>query len=341
MTYRSFDEQYRHYLNRPGTTPPAGPVGGHAAWTASDLAADCTWTVQLTPADIDALETALDALMASGVAVTDLQRSDVDLGDLSEKIRAWSDVLTEGRGTVLVRGFPVARWSGVTTSLATWCLGLHLGVPGAQNPQGDLLGEVRDVGPGERHQHTRLYQTDADIGFHCDYADVVGLMCIRQAPVGGDSRVASSVAIHDELWRSAPAAAQRLYHPVWLDARGEGPAPAVEVTPFMFDGTRVRVFYHSDYFRSAARHGGVYELSNELLDALDRFDELAADERFCVSMRLEPGDFQLVSNHSVVHARTTYRDDPFAPRHLLRLWLSTDDQVDSVSPLLHQRGDSR
>jgi alpha-ketoglutarate-dependent taurine dioxygenase len=39
-------------------------------------------------------------------------------------------------------------------------------------------------------------------------------------------------------------------------------------------------------------------------------------------MQLEPGDVQLVSNHSVVHARTAYVDDPSSPRHLLRLWLS-------------------
>jgi hypothetical protein len=31
---------------------------------------------------------------------------------------------------------------------------------------------------------------------------------------------------------------------------------------------------------------------------------------------------QLVNNHSVVHARTAYTDDPDSPRHLLRLWLS-------------------
>jgi alpha-ketoglutarate-dependent taurine dioxygenase len=39
-------------------------------------------------------------------------------------------------------------------------------------------------------------------------------------------------------------------------------------------------------------------------------------------MQFEPGDIQLSSNHVTLHARTAYEDDPAAPRHLLRLWLS-------------------
>jgi hypothetical protein len=41
-------------------------------------------------------------------------------------------------------------------------------------------------------------------------------------------------------------------------------------------------------------------------------------------MELELGDVQLLSNHSVIHARTDYQDYPEddRKRHLLRLWIS-------------------
>jgi hypothetical protein len=41
-------------------------------------------------------------------------------------------------------------------------------------------------------------------------------------------------------------------------------------------------------------------------------------------MDLQPGDIQLLSNHSNLHARTRYEDfeEPALRRHLLRLWLS-------------------
>ena len=44
-------------------------------------------------------------------------------------------------------------------------------------------------------------------------------------------------------------------------------------------------------------------------------------------MRLEPGDIQLVHNHTLLHDRTAFTDwpEPERRRHLLRLWLAPDD----------------
>jgi len=43
-----------------------------------------------------------------------------------------------------------------------------------------------------------------------------------------------------------------------------------------------------------------------------------------LDMDLQLGDIQLLSNHTILHARTEYEDyeDPGQHRHLLRLWLS-------------------
>lgn len=323
MAFRTFAEQYETYFARPGGPTVHGPVGGAAAWTADELWSRMGWRFDVTPADLGQFEAELDRLAASGVDPRALTREQVDIGPLADRVGEWRTELQSGSGIVVVRGWPVAGWGLARTELATWCLGLHLGDPGAQNPRGDVLGHVRDASPGAS-SNARLYQTNADIGFHCDYADAVGLVCVRQAPVGGESRVASSTAIHDEMVRIAPDLAERLHQPVWLDTRDESAAPGIAVAPFAFDGTRLRTFYHSDYFRSVARHGGIHVPDRPLIDALDLFDELAASDRFCVRMRLEEGDLQLVSNHGVVHARTTFVDDPAAPRHLLRLWLSFD-----------------
>lgn len=323
--YRSFAAQFEHYVNRPGSVVPDTPVGGSAAWTADELDLDQSWVHELSEREIACLDHAVAHVEAAGIRMEHLSVKDVPLGALDPTVRQWRSQLADGRGIVLVRGLPVREWTPHRTELATWCLGLHLGIPGAQNPAGDLLGRVQNMVASDQGAH-RLYQTSADIRFHCDYADVVGLMCVRDAPVGGESRVASSIAIHDEMLLREPELARRLYGEVWLDARDEGPDPARPVRPFACDGARLSVFYHSDYFRSVARHGPSFAPSELLLAALDRFDELAASDRFCLPMRLEPGDLQLVSNHSVVHARTHFRDDPAAPRLLLRLWLSLDER---------------
>jgi hypothetical protein len=68
----------------------------------------------------------------------------------------------------------------------------------------------------------------------------------------------------------------------------------------------------------------VGELDSETKRLLDRYDEIANRPELCLEMDLEPGDIQLLSNHTQLHARRAYEDfdEPERRRHLLRLWLS-------------------
>ena len=94
--------------------------------------------------------------------------------------------------------------------------------------------------------------------------------------------------------------------------------------PCRFAGGRLRTFYHSDYFRSVVRHPEVPEFTDEELALLDLYEEIASSPELYLDMNLEVGDVQLISNHTILHARTAYEDPPQAGRgrHLLRLWLS-------------------
>ena len=52
-------------------------------------------------------------------------------------------------------------------------------------------------------------------------------------------------------------------------------------------------------------------------------------------MRFEPGDVQLLNNHTVLHSRSAFVDEPNNPakrRHLLRLWLSLGDDGPALPP---------
>ena len=94
------------------------------------------------------------------------------------------------------------------------------------------------------------------------------------------------------------------------------------VVPCQYGGGVLRTFYHSDYFRSAVRHAAVPPFSERERTLLDLYEEIAGSPQLYLDMQFEPGDVQLISNHVTLHARTAYEDDPAAPRHLLRLWLS-------------------
>ena len=227
----------------------------------------------------------------------------------------------------MVSGLPVERWTPEEAERFFWCVGLHMGKPGTQNVHGDLLGHVTDTGDAIDDPYVRLYRTAADIAYHCDAADVVGLLCLRSARNGGASRVVSSVSVYNALLEIRPDLARRLYEPFLLDIRNEdssGTLRHIPVTPCRYYGGRLSTFYHSDYFRSVVRHEDVPPLSQEDAELLDLYEELANDPSLYVEMELLPGDIQWLSNHTILHSRTAYEDwpDPELRRHLLRLWLS-------------------
>jgi len=319
----NFVEQLLHYLDRPHTVAAVEPVGGAAAWTVADLAQSDTWCETLSPEHADELVAAVAAAQAATSSLTELTVADFPLPTLAATVARWREELRSGRGFVVVRGIPVDRFTREAAEVAFWGLGLHLWVPGAQNLDGDLLGHVTDLSASAEHADERLYRTNQRIRFHCDAADVVGLLCLDTAPVGGASRLVSSVTVFDHLVANRPDLAGRLFEPFLLDARlPEGAAtPYTSVPPCRFDGERLRTFMHLDYFSSVERHPGA-RIDAPARAALEAWEEYAELPSTHVDMQLGVGDMQLVNNHTVVHARTAYEDDPEHARHLLRLWLS-------------------
>lgn len=320
-TYRSLRRQTFHYLARPHERVPREPLATASAWRGDELRRRDDWIEPLDAAAAAELRDAVRAARATGKPATALTAGDFPLPGLGARIERWRGELAHGRGFLLIRGAPVTEWSAAESECFFWCLGLHLGIPGAQNPRGDLLGHVRDERKGG---DIRLYETAEDIAFHCDAADVVGLLCLHAAKRGGASRIASSVTVFNELLARAPRLAERLFRPFHLDTHGEGGVRSVPVPPARYASGELRTFWHSDYFRSAERVPGVPPFTAEDRELLDTYDAIAADPAIHLDMELEPGDVQLLSNHTQIHARTAYEDwpEPERRRHLLRLWLS-------------------
>jgi len=204
-THRSFGEQARHYFTRAHTKLPDAPIESPAAWLGKDLREqEAIWRVRLSDEDLAEFDAGLDRLERDGIAIEKVDRSSLPLPRLAARIESWRHELMQGRGFVVVSGFPIERWGEARSALAFWALGHHIGVPGAQNPDGELLGHVRDYGEQADSPNVRLYRTTGNIRFHCDAADVVGLLCLQTARKGGQSRIASSVAIWNARPRERP-----------------------------------------------------------------------------------------------------------------------------------------
>ena len=114
----------------------------------------------------------------------------------------------------------------------------------------------------------RQYKTKSHISFHNDGADLVGLLCLKEAKQGGTSRVISSTAVFNRLLkRLSKEDLELLYEPILIDTRGSGGINTFTVRPFAVnEAGHLQTFYHEDYFQSAYE----YEDSEPPSDAIVR-----------------------------------------------------------------------
>jgi hypothetical protein len=314
--------------------PPPGPLTGRDAWRGEELArAPELWRRELTADERAALDEAADRLIAGGWPAPGSERLRVDFAafapELAATLLALREELLLGRGFFVLRGLPVEGADGdarVRVFARFWALGLGLGAPVVQNGRGHLLGHVCDLGMNADDPATRLYQTNQRQGFHTDSADLVGLLCLRNAPVGGDSTIISAATAYNAVLARDPELAAALFLPVATDHRNEEPPggkPWFEIPPLSYLDGVVSVIYQRRYIDSAERFAAAPRLTTRQRAALDLFDEVLEDPALHLGMRLQPGDLQLVHNHQLLHDRTAFVDDPDPARrrHLLRLWL--------------------
>jgi hypothetical protein len=296
------------------------PIEGAAAWRGEDLKDETSWSHRLSPAAIATIEAALATVKARGRAFPGFVRDDFPIdGELAADLRRWARELEDGRGFLLVRGLPVERWSEDDVRIVCYGLGLHMGTPVRQNPKGDLLGTVANVGDVSK-KTTRVYETNLYLPYHSDLSDVVGLLCVRPAKAGGLSSLVSVAAVYNELLARSPEYLGLYYKPWHFAHLGEDrPTPS---PIFSVHEGRLSCRYLRQYVEVGHELVGA-PLSRVEVEALDAFDAVIHDARIRLDMMLEPGDLQFANNYAVLHSRTGFEDhdEPRLRRMMLRLWL--------------------
>ena len=308
-----------------GTLPPE--ITGPSAWYGPAVAANTDWIEPLSPAEIAEITAAAHA--AQDVELTRITRENFPLPGLAARLaRITGDVL-HGRGFALLRGLDLAQFTMADVARVFLGLGSHIGAARPQNGKGHLLGHVQDLGLSSRDPSVRIYQTRERQTYHTDSCDIVALLCLRPARSGGLSSLVSSVSIFNEMRARAPELAATLFEPIETDRRGEvdrGQKPYFRIPVFSWHEGLLSCIYQRQYIESARRFLGVPPLTPRQVVALDLFDALANDPALHLHMEFQPGDIQLVHNHTLLHDRTAFVDwpEPARKRHLLRLWLAPE-----------------
>ena len=315
----------------------ARPITGPEVWHGQDLARATDWIYTLSPADHDELDSALRTARRRAGGWRELRRDDVPIPRLARTLADVSHALEYGRGLALLRRIPVERYSEDELRVLYWGLGLHLGTPRYQNGNGELIGDVRDenrlygavrevnpMQPGEPRTSRNKARSAGPLRFHTDRVDVVTLLCVRPAARGGLSKVVSGPAVHNAILERRPDLHALLCQPYYHVREGEagGKQQHYAMPVFGMRDGRFTSQYSRTFVENAQHLPGVPPLTAAQNEALDLWAEVC--EELCHGMELQAGDLQLLNNHVVYHARTTYEDDP-RPGHdrfLMRLWLS-------------------
>jgi TfdA family taurine catabolism dioxygenase TauD len=211
---------------------------------------------------------------------------------------------------------------------------VHLGIPVSQNARGHLLGHVHDEGRVLADPNARVYQTNQRMDFHTDMlpVDLLGLMCLRTAKSGGESKLVSALTVHNVLRDERPDLLEVLYGMFHVDWRGEEPEgerPWFTIPMFSTrEGKVTSRICSRTYFESAARFGEQCRPTGLQREALEAVQEIANRPELMLSMDFQEGDIQLLNNHVTMHAREAYEDhgEPGLQRHLLRMWIAVAEE---------------
>jgi hypothetical protein len=303
------------------------------AWYGPSMRLRDDWVHPLDEADVAEIGAAVDRAIAAEVDLVEMTADDFPLPSLAPRLAAIREALLHGCGVALLRGWPSESRSLRQSATAFRGLGAHLGEALSQNGKGHVLGHVANLGLDYGDPSTRGYQTTAELRYHVDAGDLVGLLCVRPSKSGGLSKVASSTTVWNELVRRRPDLARAMSEPVAFTRWGEIGADQrrwFAIEPFQVHGGRMIAVLVPSAIAKAQAFDDAPRLDPAQHEALALIQAIADDPAVRLDMDFRPGDMQFLNNHAILHSRTAYEDwpEPERRRHLLRLWLACDDGPD-------------
>ncbi len=301
------------------------PVAG--GWLGTDLDAETArWRIEMPDAVATELLVRAGEFVRGGASWQPLAQPVPVSSETESLLGDVRAALAHGPWLVVLSGFPVDADPRLVAT-AYRLFGRQIGPPVSQTRDGEFLVRVEDRGADIRVPTQRGHRSASALAFHADRADVVGLLCVRPAAEGGQSRVVSSRALHNIVLAERPELLPVLYGTFPNDQRGEQPHGCPGWCPLpvfsQVDGD-FAARYVRRFIEDSQRHEDAPRLTARQRDAMDFLDEVLARPGLALDMDLRPGDLQFINNSQVLHARSAFRDvaGGSAGRLLLRLWLS-------------------
>ncbi|KAK5660570.1 hypothetical protein OQA88_13124 [Cercophora sp. LCS_1] len=344
-SYKTFKDRVEKLaalnLNRPTTVPEGWPayIDAERCWSGSDFKSEDEYIVKFTPEDITEIEAGLAFFksLPGDLGPDDVSKTTFPLPTLARRLLEVAKTIHSGRGFVVLRGLQPDKYSSMDKIL------LYLGVTsyiaetrGVQDNDGRMIlhikAVVEDVSKNGSMPNSP-YVARAQ-PFHTDLCDVLSLYALGTAAYGGESFLASSAKIYNEIAATRPDIIHVLSKPDWpFDEFWNGeynlrpiahlfpPSPSSTTSlpqpGFQFSRRPLTGAHFSPH------HPSVPAMTEIQAEALDTIYFLA--KKHALEIHLAKGDIEIFNNFAMLHARSSFADDGVNQRHMLRLWLRNEE----------------
>jgi hypothetical protein len=245
------------------------------AWSRAELEETESWRDTLPESEIEALAENMHRLTRPRSDVAPMQTADALPPPLRSRLPGLSDALVFGRGFFVLRRLPLERLSQAEAEQLFRSLAAH-------------FGRVRAEPKGGERPACEGYTFAATEG------DVLAQLCMRAPRAGGDLRLVSAVALHNEMARCRPDLVPHFY------------APIGKARP-LFSVCDERLDAHLDaHFAPLAAEGGAADLTDDQRQAFALFHALV--EELALDIDFEPGDALFANTHRVLVARGSHEN---------------------------------
>lgn len=232
------------------------------AWTSESIDAPSEWCYTLSESCLSALDSIVKENLGT---ISDIHISDAIYRACAPCLQPVLEALQTGRGFAIVECLPLAQYTLDQARAAYWIIGHCLGIPFEQNIEGTLLYDVRDTGQDVK-AGARFSVTNSESSFHTDGAfgtqvpQLVGLLCVKTARLGGRSQLISAYALHNALREQSPDVMEALYSSFCFDRRGQflPGEESIKKTPiFLWDKETLMMRYLHYYIQVGHQEAGV------------------------------------------------------------------------------------
>ena len=231
-----------------------------------------------------------------------------------------------GRGIVVVRRFPVKSFGVRDITLVYRAFCCQMGRLLCQSKRRERIGLVAHK--PQRALRLRGYERAGRQMLHTDMEAILGMLCVRRAREGGESRLAGALAIHNEIAASRPELLEPLqagFPVAWGEEPPRRPTDCStehDVPVLSRNEDRLSVCYLRPQGEHALRQRGE-AMTETMIAALDYFEDVSECEEVVLELALDEGECYFINNFNTPHARNGFVDwdDTNRGRLLLRSWM--------------------